>query len=200
MTRILLATNNKDKLRELQAILSDLPIELVSFDAFPGLPPTEEDAETLEGNAIKKAREAKDRTGLPAIADDTGLEVFYLNGEPGVYSSRYAGPAATYADNVQKLLAELRGVPPRRRSARFRSIAAFVPLNGDPLTAEGICEGVILESPRGAAGFGYDPVFLPSGQRKTFAEMDPALKNTISHRARAFAALKELLRRHLAGQ
>lgn len=199
MTQILLATNNADKLRELQAILRDLPIELVGYDRFPGHPPTDEDADTLEGNAIKKAREARDRTGLPAIADDTGLEVFYLNGQPGVYSSRFAGPEATYADNVRKLLAEMRGVPSRRRGARFRSLTAFVPLNGEPLVAEGICDGVILESPRGTGGFGYDPVFLPAGHRQTFAEMDPLVKNSISHRGRSLARLKELLVEHFAG-
>jgi XTP/dITP diphosphohydrolase len=199
MTQILLATNNADKLRELQVILKDLQIELVGFDRFPGLPPTVEDADTLEGNAIKKALEARDRTGLPAIADDTGLEVFYLNGRPGVYSSRFAGPGATYADNVHKLLVELRGVPPRRRAARFRTVAAFAPVGRTPLVAEGSCEGVIRESPRGTAGFGYDPVFLPNGYHQTFAEMDPALKNSISHRARAVTRLKELLAHHMAG-
>lgn len=199
MTTLLLATNNNDKLQELQAILNELPVELVSYDQFPGFPPTVEDADTIEGNAIKKATEALRRTGLPAIADDTGLEVDYLNGRPGVFSSRYAGEDATYADNVRKLLHDLRGVPPRRRGARFRCAVAFVPAQGSHHIVEGICQGTILESPRGANGFGYDPIFLPSGFRQSFAEMDASLKNTISHRALALERIKTVLQQYLSG-
>jgi XTP/dITP diphosphohydrolase len=197
VTRLLLATNNPDKVRELSAILSGLPVELVSLGEWPQFPPTVEDAETLEGNAIKKAREASRFTGLPAVADDTGLEVFYLNNRPGVYSSRFAGPGATYADNVKKLLAEMRGVPPRRRAARFRTVAAFVDQAGDVTTVDGECSGVITEEPRGKGGFGYDPVFLPDGFSLTFGEMEDAAKNRISHRARAFEKMAEILKREV---
>jgi len=199
MTKILLATNNKDKLRELQVILNGLPVELVTFEQFPGLPPTVEDADSLEENALKKAKEAFRRTGLPAIADDTGLEVPYLNGRPGVYSSRYAGQGATYADNVRKLLKDLRGVPARRRGAQFRCAVAFVPDQRSHHVVEGVCRGTILESARGANGFGYDPIFLPSGFGQSFGEMDAALKNTISHRALALQRLKTVLRQYLSG-
>jgi len=157
----------------------------------------EEDSPMLEGNALKKAREVFHLTGVPALADDTGLEVRYLNDAPGVFSSRYAGPAATYADNVRKLLQAMRGVPPRRRGARFRAVLAFVPAEGKEELAEGIVNGVILESPRGAGGFGYDPVFVPHGQNRTYAEMNLAEKNRLSHRARAMEQMKEILRKYL---
>jgi XTP/dITP diphosphohydrolase len=196
MTQIVLATHNKHKMEELQGIFGDLGVELLTLDAFPQVGPIEEDAPTLEGNALKKGREVHRQTGLPTLADDTGLEVGYLNDAPGVYSSRYAGPDATYADNVQKLLRSLRGVPPRRRNARFRTVLAFIPSPGRHEIAEGIVSGIILESPRGTGGFGYDPVFRPDGHGLTYAEMDLATKNTLSHRARAAVAMREILRRH----
>jgi len=194
MNRLLLATRNADKVTEVRDLLTGISITLLTTVDFPGLAETVEDAETLEGNALKKAREAFAATGLPAVADDTGLEVHYLNKAPGVRSSRYSGPGATYASNCRKLLDDLRGVPQRRRAARFRSVVAFVPAPGEEYTVEGICRGTITESPRGTKGFGYDPVFLPDGFRETFGEMDLSLKNTLSHRARAFAAFRELLR------
>jgi XTP/dITP diphosphohydrolase len=194
MNRLLLATRNADKVKEVRALLAGMSITLLTADDFPGLAETVEDADTLEGNALKKAREAFAATGVPAVADDTGLEVHYLNKAPGVFSSRYSGPGATYAGNCRKLLDDMRGVPQRRRAARFRSVVAFIPGHGEEYTVEGVCRGMIIESPRGAKGFGYDPVFLPDGFRETFGEMDLAIKNTVSHRARAFAAFKELLR------
>jgi XTP/dITP diphosphohydrolase len=197
MNAIVLATHNRDKAREFREIFSDLRIELKTLDDFPHIGPIEEDAPTLEGNALKKAREVFRATGLPSLADDTGLEVRYLNDAPGVYSSRYAGPGATYADNVRKLLRDLRGVPPRRRGAHFRCVLALVAGEGREETAEGICHGVITESPRGSSGFGYDPVFLPLGHSLTFAEMDLAVKNTLSHRARAGMEMKRILRSYV---
>ena len=194
MKKILLASNNPDKATEVRDLLADLHITLALLNEFPQFPPTIEDAETLEGNALKKATEAYRRTGLPTIADDTGLEVHYLNDQPGVYSSRFAGPNASYADNCAKLLRLLRGVPPRRRAARFRCVIAFVPDEHTHHCVEGICRGVIVESPRGTGGFGYDPLFLPDGHTQTFGEMDLALKNTLSHRAHALIALKSYLR------
>lgn len=193
MKTLLLATNNHDKASEVRALLAGLDITLVTLADFPSVPPTVEDADTLQGNALKKAREAFERTGVPACADDTGLEVHYLNEMPGVYSSRFAGEQASYADNCRKLLHLLRGVPPRRRAARFRSVIAFVPSAGRYFLVDGICRGVITEQPRGANGFGYDPIFIPDGSTQTFAEMDLAAKNVLSHRARAVRAFHDML-------
>jgi XTP/dITP diphosphohydrolase len=195
--KILLASHNKDKAAEFRGLLQALPLELVTLDEFPHISPVEEDASTLEGNALKKAREVFRLTGIPALADDTGLEVRYLNDAPGVFSSRFAGPGATYDDNVRKLLRAMRGVPPRRRGARFRAVLAFVPAPGQQEFAEGIVNGVILESPRGTGGFGYDPIFVPHGQNKTYAEMDLREKNRVSHRARAMERMKKILERYV---
>ena len=194
MKQLLLATRNKHKAREFQELLNDLHIEVLTLESFPHIGEVVEDADTLEGNALKKAHEVFRGAGIPTLADDTGLEVYYLNGEPGVYSSRYAGEKATYADNVKKLLRELRGVPARRRAARFRCVLAFIAPGDVEHHAEGICAGVIIEEPRGANGFGYDPIFVPDGFAETFAEMDSATKNRISHRGRAMQAFKEYLR------
>jgi len=198
MTSLLVATNNRHKADEIQAILREISVSVKTLLDFPQLGPTEEDAATLEGNALKKAREAFRATAVPTIADDTGLEVGYLNDAPGVYSSRYAGPQASYAENCALLLERLRGVPPRRRMARFRSVIAFISREGKEELVEGIVRGVILESPRGGQGFGYDPVFLPEGHDRTFAEMSLEEKNQISHRALALARLKPLLISSLA--
>jgi len=196
MKRIVLATHNSDKAKEFRQIFADVGVSVVTLDEYPNVEPIEEDAETLEGNALKKARGVFRLTGVPSLADDTGLEVHYLNDAPGVFSSRYAGEGATYADNVRKLLKQMRGVPPRRRGARFRCVLAFVPAAGVMEVAEGTCKGVILEHPRGERGFGYDPVFLPYGHSVTFAEMDLNLKNNVSHRARAAEAMKQILRKY----
>jgi|Deesub1362B_J571_1020462.scaffolds.fasta_scaffold00887_15 XTP/dITP diphosphohydrolase len=193
--RIVLATRNEDKVRELRAILADLPVEIVSATEFRDLPPVEENGATLEENALLKARAVHRFLGLPALADDTGLEVDALGGRPGVYSSRFAGEQATYEDNVRKLLEELKDVPDGR-TARFRCVAAFV--DGETeLLAEGVCEGQILHEPRGTGGFGYDPVFYVPEKGKTFAEMTLEEKNRISHRSRAFQRMKELLEQYL---
>jgi len=197
ISKLLLATHNKHKAEEFQAMLRDFGVEVLTLDAFPQVGEIVEDAETIEGNALKKAKEVFERTGVPAMADDTGLEVFYLNKAPGVYSSRYAGPEATYADNCRKLLKSLKGVPPRRRGAQFRCVLALVTPDAAPIFAEGVCPGVITESPRGEAGFGYDPIFIPDGYRQTFAEMPLDVKNGISHRGRAIQKMKELLSSHI---
>ena len=193
MAALLVATNNRHKAEEIRSLLQDLRVTISTLADFPQVGPIEEDAPTLEGNALTKARVAFRATGLPTVADDTGLEVGYLNDAPGVYSSRFAGPGASYADNCALLLNRLRGVPPRRRMARFRSVIAFVRQDGSEQLVEGTVHGVILEAPRGDQGFGYDPVFLPDGYDRTFAEMSLAEKNQISHRARALASLKPLL-------
>ncbi len=181
---IVLASRNEHKIEELRATLAPLGIELKSTYDFPELEEVEEDADTLEGNALKKARYVHNQTGLPALSDDTGLEVDALNGRPGVFSARYAGENASYQDNVDKLLDELADIPMERRGAQFRTVAAFV-TDGDSYTFEGVCRGVIISEERGSGGFGYDPVFLPAAYTETFAELEPTIKNKISHRGKA---------------
>lgn len=185
MKRLLLATRNRHKVVELRSLLASLQVELLTLDDFPHVENVVEDQETLEGNALKKARDVFRLTQTPTLADDSGLEVEYLNKAPGVYSSRYAGPGATYADNCKRLLAELRGVPPRRRGAQFRCVIAVVDSHGFQKIAEGVCPGTIIEAPRGDNGFGYDPIFVPAGHKQTLAEMDLSFKNKLSHRAKA---------------
>jgi len=198
MKRLVLATRNLHKVREIREILGDLSVEILSAADFPDLPALTEDGSTLEENALRKARVVFQATGLPTLADDSGLEVFYLAKRPGVHSARYAGANATYEENNKKLLRELKGVPPRRRNAQFRCAVAFVSERGEHVV-EGVTEGTIVEEPRGAGGFGYDPLFQPAGFQQTYAEMLPELKNKISHRAKALERLKVLLREYVPG-
>jgi XTP/dITP diphosphohydrolase len=184
-----LATFNRDKLRELSALLGLPGVALSALGDVPGASAPEEDGATLLANALIKARAALARTGRPALADDTGLEVDALGGRPGIHASRYSGPGATYASNRARLLAELRGVEPARRTARFRCACVACLPDGRELAAEGVLEGRITEAPRGANGFGYDPLFEVAGTGRTMAEMDEAEKNAVSHRARAVRAL-----------
>ena len=191
MTRLVLATANPDKARELAALLD-------GFDVVPrpaGLADVEETEDTLEGNARLKAAAVLAATGEAAVADDTGLEVDALAGRPGVYAARYAGPGATYADNVAKLLAELEGVAPGPRTARFRTVVVALFPDGREVVADGWVDGTIAVSPAGQGGFGYDPVFVPGGgDGRTFAEMTGPEKAAVSHRGRALRALTERLR------
>jgi len=193
--RYVLASANPDKVAEIAAILSAaLDADLVPRPA--GVPDVVEDAETLLDNARLKARALVAATGDAAVADDTGLEVDALGGAPGVYSARYAGEEATYADNVHKLLAELAARPDAggTRTARFRTVALAAFPDGSEVWAEGAVEGVITAELRGTAGFGYDPVFEPAdGGGRTFAEMDPEEKHGLSHRGRAFRSLAAAL-------
>lgn len=184
MDKLVLASRNEHKIAELKNTLSNVNIELVSALDYPELEEVKEDKPTLEGNAIKKAQYVFAQTGLPALSDDTGLEVDALNGCPGVYSARYAGKDASYQDNVDKLLKELSDVPMERREAQFRTVAALVSDEG-VYTFEGICRGRILEAERGDQGFGYDPVFQPKAYNQTFAELDAKTKNEISHRGKS---------------
>jgi XTP/dITP diphosphohydrolase len=191
--RLVLATANPDKAAEVVAILSGWPaIELLARPE--GVGDVEESGDTLLDNARLKARAVSAFAGLPAVADDTGLEVEALGGDPGVRTARYAGEDATYAENVAKLLAELAALPggggPRR--ARFRTVALVWFPEGTEVWAEGVVDGTIAPAARGSAGFGYDPVFVPDGTPLTFAEMGPD-KHAISHRGRAFRALGERL-------
>ena len=188
-----LATRNEGKARELAALLEGAAARFESLAGHPEvlLPP--EDATTYRENALAKARAVRDALGVPAIADDSGLEVDALEGAPGVRSARYAGEGATDAGNIQRLLAKLAGVPEARRTARFRCVLALARGPGDEIVVEGTCEGRILGAPRGERGFGYDPVFLPDGETRSFAELPADSKNRISHRARAAGALRASL-------
>jgi XTP/dITP diphosphohydrolase len=190
--RFVLATANPDKAAEITRILRDAgaPVELEPRPAH--VPDVEETGATLEANARLKAVGLATATGLPAIADDTGLEVDALGGAPGVYSARFAGPDATYADNCILLLRRLEGVPAARRTARFATVALAHWPDGREAAALGTVEGTIAETARGDGGFGYDPVFVPlEGDGRTFAEMSAAEKHAISHRGRAFRTLAD---------
>lgn len=194
---LVLATRNRHKREELAALLNDLGISIRTLDEFPEVPDVIEDGETCEANAIKKARAVSKATGLIAVADDTGLEVDALDGRPGVFAARYAGEHATYEDNWRKLLQELSGVPHKRRTARFITVAALALPSGEVQVTTGQLEGVISEEPAGARGFGYDPVFFVPELGKTLAELSAEEKNRISHRAKAFAQVREILGRHM---
>ena len=191
---LVLATRNRHKGEELAALLGGLGIMIRTLDEFPDAPEVVEDGDTCEANAIKKARTIAEFTGLPAVADDTGLVVDALGGRPGIYAARYAGEDATYDDNCRKLLLELRGVPRERRTARFLTVAAIALPSGEIRVAQGILEGGIAEEASGTLGFGYDPVFLIPELGKTLAELSADQKNAISHRAKAFTQAKDLLR------
>jgi XTP/dITP diphosphohydrolase len=197
---ILLATRNPDKVRELTALLGDLEIRIRTLAEFPASPDVEEDGTTCEANALKKARETASATGIPSVADDTGLEVDALDGRPGVFAARYAGDGATYEDNCRKLLRELDGVPLERRTARFVTVAALALPEGHTQVATGTLVGVIAEECSGSQGFGYDPVFFVQELGRTLAELTAEEKNRISHRAKAFRSMADILRSLAAGK
>ncbi len=190
--KLVLATHNSHKQREMNTILSHLGIIIVGLDDFPQIGDVEETGSTLLENSLIKARTVHKITGLPALADDTGLEVDALDGAPGVFSARYAGNDPSYEDNVNKLLFELQDLPLEKRSARFKTVISFVDGNAE-LLSEGFIQGIITLSSRGAKGFGYDPVFQPNSYDKTFAEMGQNEKNLISHRAIALEKMKKIL-------
>jgi XTP/dITP diphosphohydrolase len=192
--KAVLASSNIGKLRELAAILSPLGYELVTQVSL-GIDTPPETGVTFSENALLKARHAARLSGLPAIADDSGIEVDALGGRPGVYSARYAGEGATDLANLQKMLEELRDVPPDRRSARYQCVIAFARSADDPspLIACGTWEGRVLEQPRGSGGFGYDPIFQPVDVDVSAAELSAAEKNSRSHRGEALRALARLL-------
>ncbi len=197
---LVFATRNKGKLVELRQLLADVQgVDVIGVDEAQtrlgrAIPEVVEDADTFVGNAIKKAREVSQATGLPALADDSGLEVDALDGAPGVWSARYAGEGAGDAANNAKLLVALADIPSEKRTARFRCSLALAdvsgPLDTRSIIAHGVCEGVILEEARGTGGFGYDPLFLFPELGKTFAELGVGTKGDLSHRARAMQAIK----------
>jgi XTP/dITP diphosphohydrolase len=189
---LLLATRNADKVKEIKDIFSGIPeLELRCALDYPELPEVVEDGETLEENSAKKALEIARKTGLPTLADDTGLFVDVLGGVPGVYSARYAGPDCSYADNRKKMLVEMQGHDERK--ARFITVATLATPEGVVASAQGVVTGVITRKERGTGGFGYDAIFEVSG--RTFGEMTDAQKNSLSHRARAIRKLMPEIRR-----
>ena len=191
MQKLIFATNNPHKLQEIRDLLGNKYdiVSLKSIGITEDIPETED---TLEGNALLKARYVHERTGADCFADDTGLEVEALVGEPGVYSARYAGENATFDDNMDKLLVELHAH--ENRKASFRTVMALI-MDGNEYLFEGRVDGLILKEKTGSAGFGYDPIFLPEGFEKSFAEMDPHQKNSISHRGRSVQKLVNFLER-----
>ena len=191
---LVLATGNLNKQKEIMAVLSDLPITVRNQSEFGPVPEIIEDGETCEANAVKKATIIAKHTGRLTLADDTGLEVEALEGAPGVYAARYAGENATYNDNCQKLLKELQGVPLDNRNARFVTVIAIARPSGSVEVVEGELEGKISETPSGTGGFGYDPVFIVPELGKTLAQITLEEKNQISHRGRALAKIKDLLK------
>lgn len=190
---IVLATRNKKKAEELKRITSDMPVSVLTLDDFPGCPETEEDGVTFEANAIKKALEVARYTCKPALADDSGLEVYALGGAPGIFSARYAGAGATDKKNTEKLLCEMRSVEKEKRGARFVCCIALAFPNGNIQAFYGYAEGTIGTEPRGVNGFGYDPVFYPVGSTMPFAGMNEVEKDAISHRGRALRSLHDYL-------
>jgi len=194
MKELLVATGNKGKFAEIKELLGGTVANLYSLEDFPDIPPVEEDGATFAENAVKKAQGAARATGKPVIADDSGLEVDALGGRPGVYSARFAGESADDAANNVKLLAELTDLPDTQGTAAFRCAIALCFPDGNCRTFSGELNGIILKEPRGTGGFGYDPLFLVPEYGLTLAELPLAVKNSISHRGKALALLKEYLR------
>jgi len=194
MKNLVIATNNRHKVKELRSLLSDLPLEILALYELPNPPDLVEDGHTFGENALKKARLVFERTKIATLADDSGLEVFYLNRRPGIRSARYAGEKATDDENNLKLLWEMKGVAPRRRRAQFRATIAVIS-DGISEVVEGVCLGKLAESPRGTNGFGYDPIFIPDGFDRTYAQLSDDEKNQISHRAQAVKKITDVLKR-----
>ena len=195
---LVVATRNKDKLREIKALLKGLRVRVFSLDSFKGVPEVVEDGKTLEGNAIKKAVQVSKFLKRFVVSDDSGLEVEYLNGDPGVYSARFSGKFATYKTNNEKLLKLLKGIPLSKRKACFRCVIAVADKGKVIGIAEGRCCGKIVLESKGDNGFGYDPVFIPNGFKKTFAQMSASRKNNISHRSIALKKAKSIISNHLS--
>jgi len=195
--QLFIATKNKNKLKEIKSILADLQIKITTPDDIPNFPEIIEDGKTLEENAKKKALIGSQKSKMVSLAEDTGLEVEYLKGKPGIYSARFAGPSCSYSDNNRKLLSLLKDVPLEKRKAKFRCIVAISKPNSDMSVhlVEGSIDGYIATEEHGKNGFGYDPVFVIPEYNKTFAELDPETKNKISHRSLGLKKAKEILKK-----
>lgn len=193
---LIIATHNNDKKIEMQYALKDLEVKILSLDSFPEIGEIEESGSTLLENSFIKAKEVYRKTGIPTLADDTGLEVEFLNGAPGIYSARYAGKNVTYEDNVKKLLSELSGVEKKLRAAQFRTVISFFSSKKE-LWVDGRIEGFITEKPIGEKGFGYDSVFFVPDRDLTFAQMGREEKNKISHRGLALKKMVKLLKENI---
>jgi XTP/dITP diphosphohydrolase len=192
--RLAIASTNVHKIREIREICADWPSDWITFQTYGGAwPEGEEPHDAYLANALEKARTVVEALGVPALADDSGLEVDALGGAPGPRSARYAGEGATDAANRRQLLSALKGVPGPGRSGRFRCVAVVAWPDGREVHAEGVCEGTLGTKERGAGGFGYDPLFVPEGWDRTMAELEPAEKHRISHRGRALRALRAAL-------
>jgi XTP/dITP diphosphohydrolase len=194
--KVVLATHNKDKRKEILPLLKPMGFEVLTLDKFPEIGDIIEDGSTLTENALIKARTVNQITGLPTIADDTGLEVDALKGRPGIYSARFAGEGCRYSDNVNKLISEMNNIPENKRTARFRTVTVFTD-GKQELIAEGTVEGFITQKIKGVGGFGYDPVFYIPKSGKTFAEMTLDEKKEISHRGRAFRNMGRIIEQYL---
>jgi XTP/dITP diphosphohydrolase len=193
--RLAVATRNQGKIREIGEALRGLPLHLITWEEFPGWRVPEEKGKTFEENALEKAESLAGFSGLPSLADDSGLEVEALGGAPGVASAHYAGRHGDDAANIARLLRELEGIPEEERQARFVCVLALVGPRGERFLVREECEGRITGEPRGEGGFGYDPVFVPRGYSRTMAELSLEEKNSLSHRGKALRRLRELLER-----
>jgi len=192
---LIVATRNRGKVKEIKDLLGEIPLKVLSLNQLKNeIPEIQEDQPTFAGNAIKKAETVSELTGEAVLADDSGLEVDALGGEPGVYSARYAGEKATDAENNAKLLEKMEGIPENRRTARFRCVIALAVPQRNTLTLEGFCEGIITREPGGEEGFGYDPIFYYPPLNATLAELSPSEKNRISHRGKALCKAVPLIR------
>lgn len=193
--RLLIATRNKGKLSELRQLLWDLALDICDLDSFALIETVPETGSTFRENASLKAAGYAKQAGVLTLADDSGLEVDALGGAPGVFSARYGGEGASDSDRTAKLLSEIVEVPARERTARFVSAIAIADKGGEIINvSNGTCEGVIARAPVGSRGFGYDPIFIPTGFQQSFGQLEPEVKNRISHRARALSAAKDFLR------
>jgi len=198
--KLLMASRNKGKLLELRKLLEEIPVDILTAADFPWLPEVAEDGQTFQENAARKAQETARGSGILTIADDSGLEVDALGGQPGIHSARFAGEPADDTRNNRKLLELLRDVPPSQRTARFICTIAVATPAGELYFARGACEGIILEEPRGSGGFGYDPLFYIPYLQKTFAELSVEEKNPVSHRGRALQQAVTIIRQLIKGE
>jgi len=199
-TEMVLGTRNHGKIAEFRSLFKGMYIKLLSFYDFPDMPPVEEDGRTFRENAEKKAKTIAKATGRIAVSDDSGLEVDFLDAVPGVSSARFAGERATDRENARKVLKMLDSVPWEKRGARFVCVVCASTPKGKTISAEGVCKGKISFEMRGSHGFGYDPIFVPDGYRMTMAEIDPELKNKISHRAEAMRKFRKVLKGFIGSQ